>query len=170
LLLTRGQHERSDELGPVAGRLQRAVNAELDHAGVEYRQRAATSLRWATIGSAAAILALVSLFAVFYIRSRSAHASSQQLTRENARLQQLESQLQVIHRLARAGEYRDDQTGQHTRRVGNLSADIGAALGMPAGQLNLLREAAPLHDVGKIGIPDRILLKPGRLTPTSSSR
>jgi HD-GYP domain-containing protein (c-di-GMP phosphodiesterase class II) len=164
-LIVRDQQHRYDELGPVAGRLQRAVNGHLDRAGVAYRQRAAKSLRWATLGSAAAILALVSLFAVFYIRSRSAHARSERLAHENARLQLQESQLQVIHRLARAAEYRDDQTGRHTRRVGNLSADIGTALGMPVEQLDLLREAAPLHDVGKIGIPDSILLKRGRLTP-----
>ncbi len=163
-LLMRGQQQRSDELGPVAGRLQRAVNGELNRAGVEYRQRAAQSLRWATLGSAGAILVLVSLFGVFYIRSRSAHASSERLAHENARLQLFESQLQVIHRLARAAEFRDDQTGQHTRRVGDMSANIGTALGMPPEQIELLREAAPLHDVGKIGIPDGILLKPGRLT------
>jgi HD-GYP domain-containing protein (c-di-GMP phosphodiesterase class II) len=163
-LLVRDQQDRSDALGPVAGRLQRAVNVELDRAGLDYRQRAAKSLRWATRGSAGAILALVSLFGVFYIRSRNAHAHSEQLAHENARLQLQEAQLQVIHRLARAAEYRDDQTGQHTRRVGDLAADIATALGMPGEQLDLLREAAPLHDVGKIGIPDSILLKPGRLT------
>jgi HD-GYP domain-containing protein (c-di-GMP phosphodiesterase class II) len=163
-LLLRGQHHRSDELGPVAGRFQRAVNFELDRAGLEYRQRAATSLRWATLGSAAAILTLVSLFGVFYIRSRHAHVDFERLAHENARLQLQESQLQVIHRLARAAEYRDGETGEHTRRVGDLSADIATALGMPAEQLDLLREAAPLHDVGKIGIRDNILLKPGRLT------
>jgi HD-GYP domain-containing protein (c-di-GMP phosphodiesterase class II) len=163
-LLVRDQQDRSDALGPVAGRLQRAVNIELDRAGGDYRQRASNSLRWATRGSAGAILALVSLFGVFYVRSRNAHARSERLAHENARLQLQEAQLQVIHRLARAAEYRDDQTGQHTRRVGDLSADIATALGMPAEQLDLLREAAPLHDVGKIGIPDGILLKPGRLT------
>jgi putative two-component system response regulator len=83
----------------------------------------------------------------------------------NARLLVEDSQLQVIQRLALASEYRDDETGQHTRRVGELSTRIGEALGMPEAQLVLLRRAAPLHDVGKIGIPDCILLKPGRLTP-----
>jgi HD-GYP domain-containing protein (c-di-GMP phosphodiesterase class II) len=169
-LLVRGRQHRSDELGPVAARLQREVNLELERAGREYRQRAADSLRWATLGSTAAILALVSLFGVFYMRSRNAHANSERLAHENARLQLQESQLQVIHRLARAAEYRDDQTGRHTRRVGDLSADIGTALGMPAEQLDLLREAAPLHDVGKIGVPDSILLKPSRLTDDEFER
>jgi putative two-component system response regulator len=118
----------------------------------------------ATTGSGAAILALVSLFAVFYLRARRSHARAQRLAQENAELLVHDSQVQVIQRLALANEYRDDDTGQHTSRVGDLSALVGAALGMPADQLVLLRQAAPLHDVGKIGIPDGILLKPGRLT------
>jgi putative two-component system response regulator len=76
-----------------------------------------------------------------------------------------DSQLLVVQRLALAGEYRDDDTGQHTARVARLSGLIGEALGMPADERVLLEQAAPLHDVGKIGIPDRVLLKPGRLTP-----
>lgn len=72
--------------------------------------------------------------------------------------------LEVLERLARAGEFHDDDTGQHTRRVGLLSARIAAALGMPEEWVELLRVAAPLHDLGKIGIPDAVLLKPGRLS------
>lgn len=74
---------------------------------------------------------LVSVFAVFYLRSRRAHATANRLAEENARLLLQDAQLQVIQRLALAAEYRDDETGQHTRRVGDLSALIGAALGMP---------------------------------------
>ena len=159
-----GDHDKADELGPGAGRSQRAVGEELALAGVDYRQRASRSLLLATLGSAGMIIGLVSLFAVFYLRSHKAHARAQRLARENAALLVEDSQLQVIQRLALAGEYRDDDTGQHTRRVGELSARIGAALGMPDDQLRLLRQAAPLHDVGKIAIPDSILLKPRRLT------
>jgi putative two-component system response regulator len=75
-----------------------------------------------------------------------------------------EAELEVLERLAAAGEARDDDTGQHTRRVGDLAARIAEALGLPAGEVDLIRLAAPLHDVGKIGIPDSILRKPGRLT------
>ena len=73
-------------------------------------------------------------------------------------------QLEVLERLAAAAEYRDDETGQHTHRVGTLAAKLARALGLPAEQVELVRRAAPLHDVGKIAIPDSILLKPGRLT------
>ena len=69
-----------------------------------------------------------------------------------------------LMRLAKASEYRDDDTGEHTMRVGTLSAEIARSLGEAQDQVELIRQAAPLHDIGKIGIPDSILLKPGRLT------
>jgi putative two-component system response regulator len=75
-----------------------------------------------------------------------------------------QAQLETLQRLALAAEYRDDDTGLHTRRVGLSAGRIAAALGLPAAQVEILRRAAPLHDVGKIGIPDAILLKPGKLT------
>lgn len=75
-----------------------------------------------------------------------------------------EARLQVLHRLARAAEYRDDDTGQHTRRVGRSAARIASALGLPDSEVSGIRLAAPLHDVGKIGVPDAILLSKGRLS------
>jgi putative two-component system response regulator len=75
------------------------------------------------------------------------------------------SRLEVIHCLARAAEFRDDDTGQHIIRVGRYARLIGEQLGMPAEYLEILEPAAQLHDVGKIGISDAILLKPGKLTP-----
>jgi putative two-component system response regulator len=96
------------------------------------------------------------------------------LARQNQQLQDLvrertreleESRLEMLHRLARAVEYRDDETGDHTRRVGEMSARIAVALGLSSEDIELVRLAAPLHDAGKIGIPDTILRKPGALTP-----
>jgi putative two-component system response regulator len=75
-----------------------------------------------------------------------------------------EAQLEILQRLAAAAEFRDDDTGEHTHRVGHLAALLAMGIGLPAAQVDLVRRAAPLHDVGKIGIPDSILLKPGRLT------
>ncbi len=69
-----------------------------------------------------------------------------------------------LKRLALAAEYRDADTFQHTERVGVTAAEIATQLGLDAEQIRVLREAAPLHDVGKLAIPDTILLKPGRLT------
>jgi len=70
---------------------------------------------------------------------------------------------EILQRLAMAAEFRDDQTGEHTQRVGTISALVAEALGLPDEEIELIRRAAPLHDVGKIGIPDEILLKPGPL-------
>lgn len=75
------------------------------------------------------------------------------------------SQLETVDRLALAGEYRDDDTGLHTRRVGENAAQLATALHFPPERAQLFRLAAPLHDIGKIGISDLILLKPGKLTP-----
>jgi putative two-component system response regulator len=74
------------------------------------------------------------------------------------------AQLEVLERLAAAGEFRDDDTGRHTQRVGEMAVRLGSALGLEEDTLDMLRWTAPLHDVGKIGIPDRILLKHGALT------
>lgn len=74
------------------------------------------------------------------------------------------AQLETVQRLALAAEFRDDQTGLHTKRVGTTSGQIAVAMGLPRGYVELIRTAAPLHDVGKIGISDSILLKPGPLS------
>ena len=74
-----------------------------------------------------------------------------------------ESRLEILHRLGSAGEYRDNETGLHVVRVCNYSRIIARALGLPDGEAELLHNVAALHDTGKIGIPDRILFKPGKL-------
>ncbi len=74
------------------------------------------------------------------------------------------AQLDTLQRLALAAEYRDDDTGLHTKRVGATAGRIAQALVWSPAQIELIIRAAPLHDVGKIGIADAILLKPGKLT------
>ncbi|MBO9609523.1 MAG: response regulator [Paenibacillaceae bacterium] len=76
------------------------------------------------------------------------------------------AKFEILQLLARASEFRDDMTGQHTQRVGWLSGAIARELGLSPADAELVRLAAPLHDLGKIGIPDDILLKPGRFTPS----
>ena len=73
------------------------------------------------------------------------------------------SRLEILERLAIAGEYRDNDTGAHTRRVGNVAAALADSIGVERPKVELIQRAATLHDIGKIGIPDRILLKPGKL-------
>jgi putative two-component system response regulator len=74
-----------------------------------------------------------------------------------------ETRLEILHRLGSAGEYRDNQTGLHVIRVCHYSRIIARALGLPESEVELLYNAATLHDTGKIGIPDSILLKAGKL-------
>ncbi|MZH01924.1 MAG: response regulator [Nitrospinae bacterium] len=69
--------------------------------------------------------------------------------------------LEVIERLARASEYRDDQTGLHVKRMSHFSRALGRAYGLGSEECEMLFFAASMHDLGKIGIPDNILLKPG---------
>jgi putative nucleotidyltransferase with HDIG domain len=71
----------------------------------------------------------------------------------------------TLARLARAAEYRDDNSPEHTQRVAALAARMARHLGQDDRMVWLVRQGAPLHDVGKIAIPDSILLKPGRLEP-----
>jgi response regulator RpfG family c-di-GMP phosphodiesterase len=70
----------------------------------------------------------------------------------------------TLRRLAQAAEFRDDNTHEHTQRVGELAARLARHLGHDDRTVMLVRQAAPLHDLGKIAIPDTVLLKPGRLT------
>ncbi|MCC7492054.1 MAG: response regulator [Fimbriimonadaceae bacterium] len=76
------------------------------------------------------------------------------------------SRLDILWRLGNAAEHRDQDTGLHVVRVGLYTRALAARLGLPAAEQDNLFLTSPLHDVGKIGIPDEILLKPGRLTST----
>ncbi len=96
-----------------------------------------------------------------------------QLTGQNAILEQRvrertaelkSSQIAILDLLSRAAEFRDDETSSHTKRVGSVAARLAKSLGVPEEKVELISLAAPLHDIGKIGIPDNILLKPGTLS------
>lgn len=89
------------------------------------------------------------------------------LTNETLRIRELEleeARADAIRNLGVASEYRDNETGWHIMRMTNYAQAIAKALGLPAEQRELLYIAAPMHDVGKIGIADAVLLKPGKLT------
>ena len=80
------------------------------------------------------------------------------------RTKQLElSHLDVVYRLGRAAEYKDNETGMHVKRMSQYSHVIALAAGLSESDANLVLSASPMHDIGKIGIPDNILLKPGKL-------
>ncbi|HEY8905635.1 MAG TPA: HD domain-containing phosphohydrolase [Rhodoferax sp.] len=77
----------------------------------------------------------------------------------------LETRKEIVRRLGRAAEYRDNETGMHVIRMSKVAQMIALAAGLSPAQAELILLAAPMHDIGKIGIPDHILLKPGRFEP-----
>lgn len=73
------------------------------------------------------------------------------------------SRLQIVRHLGKAAEYRDEETGNHILRMSHICALLAGGMGWSDARCDLLLNASPMHDVGKIGIPDSILLKPGKL-------
>lgn len=110
------------------------------------------------------------------LTTRALHRELHEMNRElDARVRQRTSELEearveILERLAMAAEYRDDQTGDHIRRVGRTAARLARELGLDQEDVEKIRLAAPLHDVGKIGIHDSILLKSGGLTDQEFDR
>jgi len=91
-----------------------------------------------------------------------------EVVKKTAALQQAlklsqEAEYEISLRLGRASEFRDHDTGMHTRRISELARHLAMLAGLSDDQCEIVRKSSPLHDVGKIGIPDRILLKPGKL-------
>jgi two-component system response regulator RpfG len=82
----------------------------------------------------------------------------------------LQREQETILRLAKAGEYRDEETGNHVIRMAKYSREIAEELGISVQECADLEHAAQMHDIGKIGIPDRILLKPGKLDESEWER
>ncbi len=95
------------------------------------------------------------------------HRDREGLLARKVREQTLEiraSREEIAWRLLAASEHRDNETGAHIRRIGLYAGEFGRLLGWEADQVECIQAAAPMHDIGKIGIPDRILQKPGPLT------
>lgn len=109
--------------------------------------------------SSPVVLARVRTHLALYDRNRELENRVRARTTELA-----DTRLEIIRRLGRAAEYKDNQTGLHVIRMSHYCRVIGEAMGMPEDQVEILLNAAPMHDVGKIGIPDRILQKKGKLT------
>jgi CHASE2 domain-containing sensor protein len=115
-------------------------------------------------------LGTVSTISAGYVAER---RERHQVTRRNEELEEAvrertselrQTQVEVIHRLAHATESRDQETGLHLERISRMCERLGLALGMPPSEAETLRNASLLHDVGKIGVPDAILLAPGELS------
>lgn len=106
------------------------------------------------------VLARVQTHLALYDQTRELERKVDERTRE---LQN--TRLQIIQRLGKAAEFRDNETGFHVSRMSRYSSLIAMAAGLPATEAELLLLAAPMHDIGKIGTPDYVLLKPGKLDP-----
>lgn len=96
-------------------------------------------------------------------RTRQLRQALTELEDAHSRLQA--GSLDTILRLSRAAEYKDEDTSAHISRVSEYVAAIATEVGLDEDEVETLRHASPMHDIGKIGVPDRILLKPGKLTP-----
>lgn len=95
-------------------------------------------------------------------RTRELRKALEDVTAAQRRVQ--EGHLDTIYRLTLAAEYKDHDTAGHIERIGRYSEVVARAMHLAPGLVDTIRHAAPMHDVGKLGIPDQILLKPGPLT------
>ncbi len=93
------------------------------------------------------------------------HSRILEMQVEDRTRQLQEALIDTVHRLTLAAEYRDEDTYVHVKRISYYTQVIVRELGIPASEAEIMFHAAPMHDIGKVGIPDSILLKPGRLTP-----
>ena len=117
------------------------------------------------LGASAGLAVLAATAVEVTLRRQTSWRNSELELAVRDRTQRLEAmQAEIVDRLARAAEMRDDDTGQHVDRMSNLCELVALELGQTPDDAALLRKAAALHDIGKIGLPDSILRKPGRLT------
>ena len=156
-------------LGPVRGSVVAVVAGVLYAAGAQLAFNHGTVLTVAVPLVALAIALATSLL----VRAVSERAARARVTRYNAELEAAvhartkdlaATQLEVVLRLARAAELHDDDTGEHIDRMSRMCGEVALELGLPVTRADTIRYAAVLHDVGKIGVPDDILRKPGGLT------
>ncbi len=108
--------------------------------------------------------AIVRLRVQMHLERRNQSLALERMVRERT-AELAETRVEIVRRLGRAAEYRDNETGMHVIRMSHTSQLLALAAGASAGEAELLLNAAPMHDIGKIGIPDRILTKPGPLDP-----
>lgn len=99
------------------------------------------------------------------VEKRTSELRQSLLDKVHAHREIYQAYLDTIHRLALAAEYKDEDTADHIKRMSSYCTLLAQRLNLPPGEVELICYASPMHDVGKIGIPDHILLKAGRLNP-----
>ena len=155
-------------LGPVRGSAVAVGAGVLYAAGAQLAFSRGTvlpvSVPLVTLASTLAAALLVRAVAERSARARvSAHRDELEAAVHARTTDLVETQLEVVRRLARAAELHDDDTGEHIDRMSRMCGDVALELGLPPTRADTIRYAAVLHDVGKIGVPDDILRKPGSL-------
>lgn len=157
-----GGTERSDEIGDLARALLhlRDTLAAAERMRTEQAELDAANLK---VIAEAQQAELTTVEGVQGILAELAETLDAQVAEQTRHL--LEREREIVWRLSRATERRDNDTGAHILRMGRISGLIAEALGMPEAECRMIEIAAQMHDVGKVGIPDDILFKPGRLTP-----
>jgi response regulator RpfG family c-di-GMP phosphodiesterase len=145
----------ADKAWAIARGIRQVMAGEIREFQLEYSCHSPVERRWFTVR-------VTPFLSEGPVRVVVAHEDITERKRIEDELEQV--RWETVQRLARAAEYRDETTGQHIHRVGHTAGRIAQAMGLPVRQVMLLEHAAPLHDVGKIGIPDTILFKPERLT------
>ncbi len=153
---------RSGDRSVLAGGAALEIDEEMLIAGVE---RTFHTVKFPLLGDAGEVSAVGGLSIDITpqrdaIRLRDELAASQSEAIDELRV----SREETVERLVRALGHHDVSTGLHVARIGELASRLASRLGLPPGKIELLRLAAPMHDVGKIGIPEEILRKPGSLT------
>lgn len=106
--------------------------------------------------------AIVRLRVQMHLEQVNQHLLLERLVRERT-AELLDTRIEIVRRLGRAAEYRDNETGMHVIRMSKSAYLLAVSAGVPEAQAQLLMDASPMHDIGKIGIPDRILSKSGPL-------
>lgn len=115
------------------------------------------------VETAARIRNLIELRQLYLQKTR--HAAELEVKVADRTRELRETQQEIIHRLGHAAEYKDNETGNHIIRMSLYARVLARRAGLTPVEQEMVTQAAPMHDIGKIGIPDRILLKPGPLTP-----
>ena len=150
---------REDRLRAYEAGINDFINKPVDHVELQLR------LRWLLELKAAQDELLASqanLEATVERRTRELRSALEDVTAARRRVQ--EGHLDTIYRLTLAAEYKDHDTAGHIERIGRYSEIMARAMHLAPSVIDTIRHAAPMHDVGKLGIPDHILLKPGPLT------
>jgi putative two-component system response regulator len=159
IVMVTGLEARADRLRAYEAGINDFINKPVDHTELRLRLKWLLELKTAQDQLRRSKQTLEE---TVELRTKDLRHALEEVTRAQRLVQ--EGHLDTIRRLTIAAEYKDHDTAGHIERIGRYSEIVGQAMHLAPGMVDLLLHAAPMHDVGKLGIPDNILLKPGPLT------